>query len=158
MELLKGTSQEKLSILSEMFETLKQSVDVTEILRINRWDQEFKSHVKKCLYEKAFGQNILRFELLRFNHLISTPLHTHPHYVVDEVVQGSLFEELYQRQNNSFQLHEKQVRTVGSRRELFDVDGSPHKVRALSQKCISLCLSFGGPRNKLFMENLKENQ
>jgi hypothetical protein len=73
-----------------------------------------------------------------------TCLHTHPEYVVDEVIKGQLSERRYQlddREEATFKTDHK--RAEGSFQSNYDVKGNPHTVSGFEGSCTLLSLSLG---------------
>lgn len=102
------------------------------------------SHSKMIYFERETLFGDLRFECMNFTGDCFTFLHTHPEFVVDEIIEGRLAEKIFEERENSLYFFLKtETRNEGDRRALYDQSGLPHKVCAIDGRCLSLCLTLG---------------
>jgi hypothetical protein len=102
------------------------------------------SHAKILYFEKETKHGTFKIEGMHFSGSCFTCLHTHPEYVVDGVISGSLEEKIYGVDSQGHHtLRESVVRDQDSFRAHFDDRGYPHKVKAIDGPCIVLSLCLG---------------
>tara|TARA_B100000749_G_scaffold280455_1_gene276743 strand:- start:182584 stop:183045 length:462 start_codon:yes stop_codon:yes gene_type:complete len=101
------------------------------------------SHSKKVLYEKRLGQRLLKIELIYFTGLSWTKPHTHPECMIENILSGSLIEQLYIETESGLKKGDKIVRSEGHYRVTQCHKGHPHDVISRDGSSTVLSLSFG---------------
>ena len=132
-----------LNRFTELFMNIRNSYDFKKLASHIHWQHKYPSHVKACLYQEDFHYGTLKLELIRFEAPTFTTLHTHPAILIDEVLEGTLLEKNYIPNTQKPILFEDLLRSTGDKRSIYAPNGHPHKVRAISDYCLNLCLSFG---------------
>ncbi len=102
-----------------------------------------KSHLKLRLLELDTPRGVLKFEIIYFTGVSTTSPHTHPEFVIDEIISGTLQEEELISKNGVYQVQQAHLREDKDIKAYFDPSGSPHKVKAVHGPCKSFCLSLG---------------
>ncbi len=119
-----------------------------------------QSHAKVNYLERETIHGTLKFETLYFTGDKFTGVHTHPEFVVDEVIEGSLKERNFEPcENDHYHFCGTTIREASDRVEVFCDDGFLHNVCAEDEGCFSASLSLG--RNKVVMvpeEDLRDHQ
>lgn len=106
-------------------------------------NSETISHKKKALLEESTAWGTLRLELLVFTGKKYTGPHTHPEFVLDEILNGELIEKELCGEGNSLEVKRDHYRKTGDWVQSFDPQGRPHNVTAINGPCLSLCLNLG---------------
>lgn len=103
-----------------------------------------QSHAKVNYLERETIHGTLKFETLFFTGDKYTGVHTHPEFVVDEVIEGSLKEKNFEPcKNDHYHFSGTTIREASDRVEVFCDDGFLHNVCAEDEGCFSACLSLG---------------
>ncbi len=130
-------------ILEDIFIYFKDLIGknvLTEKLSISKGVSHGK--VSFCRIDTNHGK--LRFEKMHFCQNIPTVLHTHPEFIIDEIILGSLSEECFRKNGNGlYSYQESHNRQVGDRQKVYDPFGHPHKVIAKNEDCLTACLYLG---------------
>lgn len=133
-----------LSLMNDLFTHLIQIIDSKTIFK-NLVGAPHDSHSKILFFEEYLVHGNLRFEKMQFFKGVSTVLHSHPEYLVDEIMSGSLLEQNFEK--NIYDLYtplSSRVRQEGHRTQVYDpLNGHPHKVVAQGADCLTLCLYLG---------------
>lgn len=107
------------------------------------------SHVKELLFAQKTSLGQLKVEVIYFGNKVSTGLHIHPEFIIDEIFYGGLVESVYKKTSDGihhgpvFSPLKTERRLVGDYRISYDMDGLPHDVIGIEDINISLCLSLG---------------
>jgi hypothetical protein len=136
-------SEQILGELRDIFKIAKDIIVPKNDLR-NIECLESTSHSKILYFEKETKHGKFKIEGMCFSGDCYTCLHTHPEYVVDEVIKGQLSERSYQlddQEEATFEIEHK--RSEGSFQSSFDIEGNPHTVSGLEGPCTLLSLSLG---------------
>lgn len=137
------TPETTLAALEDIFHYLKDKVS----LKPSRAPDCTKtlSHIKDSYYTKKTKLGCLIFEVLFFTGNKFTGLHTHPEYLVDEIIQGSIEEKIYSKDKvtGKYEYQESILRSESNRRVSYRPCGLPHDVCAKEAPCISITLSLG---------------
>ena len=102
-----------------------------------------ESHSKILYYEKSTTHGKLKIEGMHFSGDCPTSLHTHPEYIVDEIISGKLEEKCYEIDDNNLVQSEVNIRQENCFKAEFDPSGNPHRVTALEGPCVVLSLCLG---------------
>lgn len=138
-----STSEEILESLEDIFKLTKQKVLAkNHINNIDLCDQS--SHIKLLYCEKEINHGTFKIEAMQFTGVKPTCLHTHPEFVIDEVISGELVEESFAfNTDDTLTFSQRDIREEGSFKKVYDPSGNPHKVTAKGAPCITLCISLG---------------
>lgn len=107
------------------------------------------SHAKVLYLEELTNHGTLKFECMYFTGDCYTALHTHPEYVIDELIDGELIEDEFELRNDEYISTNQIKRVDNDLRKSFDPSGLPHRVCAAKDGATTLCLSLG--KNKVKM-------
>lgn len=133
-------------LLFELFE-LYQILKVDKFHGVDFSEEELNSndsHVKKLLYSLDTNHGELKFELMFFTGNKYTITHTHPEFVIDEVISGELKEKIFQcNADGTYQFVKEEVRSLGDIRKVNCNQGYPHQVIGNSKNNFTLCLTLG---------------
>ena len=111
---------------------------------------ESTSHSKILYFEKETKHGVFKIEGMCFSGARFTCLHTHPEYVVDEVIKGKKKEKSYHFCEENLSFDGEHMRAEGSFESRFDLEGNPHKVSGLEGPCTLLSMSLGHNSVKSF--------
>ena len=143
---LQGASPEGvLSYLTKTFSGLLDLHNFNVMAKADHWDQQFVSHVKSCLFSEEIGDQRLKLELLCFRGKVPTPLHNHPEFLIERVLEGTLLEQQFSISDRAAKICCEEIRPQGHQRSIYDPQGHPHVVRSMTKTCLTLCLSYGRP-------------
>ncbi len=136
-------SKEVLNALSEIITQVKLELAPNYLCRdLKIIDGE--SHAKEVIFQAQCDLGILKVEKIQFISEVFTCLHTHPEYLVDEVIEGELIEREFKILINSqFQNTNTLIRPVSDRRLVYDPSGHPHIVSSSTSKCKTISVSLG---------------
>jgi hypothetical protein len=102
------------------------------------------SHAKEIFLEYPTRHGILRFEKMHFQSRIPTILHTHPEFIMDEVMAGSFMEAIFRRKSSGeYEEWKVEKRNRGETLRIHDPAGHPHTITAMEGDCITACLYLG---------------
>lgn len=136
-------NQKILEHLKEMYLLLKNQTQYENLFSPDELNST-ESHVKKLIINEKSKHGTLKFEVMFFTGKKYTPTHTHPEFVIDEVVNGRLKEKIYKCiGEGKYEFEREEVRNVGDLRLINCDQGYPHEVIGLDEKNITLCLSLG---------------
>lgn len=127
--------------LALFFENLKLHIVVNS--KITPEDIKDISHLKETKFEKQTLMGLLKLELMYFGNSYWTGLHSHPEYVIDKVISGSLREKTYCLITHSYKQENLRVSSEFSRNLYDPQEGFPHNVIGNEPLNISLCLTLG---------------
>ncbi len=115
---------------------------------------EAKSHCKKTLLQRKTHLGTLSFEVMYFSEGNETGAHSHPEFILDEIIEGALEETQLEKKGNFFVSKEKKlVRSCGDKRMIYDPNEFyPHNVRAINGPCLVFCLSLGSKKVESIQE------
>ena len=90
---------------------------------------------------------------MHFRENKTTLLHTHPEFIIDEIISGSFRESLYMKNNKGeYELVNAETKIKGDILRVCDPSGHPHKITAIGGDCITACLYLGHEYVKLINE------
>lgn len=147
-----NTSEEILEVMGLMFEFIKGSIgpdNLFKTFKVNSKD----SHGKEILLKLNTIHGTLRFEKMLFCEQRETELHTHPEFIVDEILEGFLIENQFSMNDLNFKYSHTVQRNPGHIQKVYDPKGHPHKVHSLKGDCLTVCLYLGHQ----YVEKVKEN-
>ena len=101
-----------------------------------------QSHIKKSLLHIEREGLKLNVELIYFTGVCWTGAHTHPEYMVEEVLEGTLHEQEFVSSKPLLK-GQQQLRNKGHYRSQFDPQGHPHNVIGYRGTSLVLCLTYG---------------
>lgn len=137
------TIDETLNHLEFIFLKIKSLLMTTEDLVTPNLEMGL-SHVKVNYVNQEIKQGELVFEIIYFTGDKSTGLHTHPEFIIDEIVQGSIEEINYKlTDDGNYKYCGRVIRKEKDFRTIHNVCGMPHDVCAKDSPCISYSLSLG---------------
>lgn len=134
---------ETLNNLDNIFMILKSSLPTLPLIKLPEM-HEGLSHVKSNYLTLQTDKGELIFEVIKFTGNQSTGLHTHPEFLIDEIIEGSIEELNYKENSDGNYIYcGRDIRQVGSMRRTHTTCGLPHDVCAKDSPCISFALSLG---------------
>ncbi|MCB0357659.1 MAG: hypothetical protein KDD40_11655 [Bdellovibrionales bacterium] len=138
---LSRSTKDILHQLKSIFFSIKQDLIIPEFSDFVFNNKS--SHGKLELFKGQYVDYYLKVELIFFTGEAWTGEHTHPQFVIDEVLSGQLQEQNFKKIHNKYQASTLLNREQGNFRAIFDKDGHPHNVIALNGPALVLCLSLG---------------
>lgn len=145
--------EEILNVMHSIFDLLKRLIGPENLFKTFLVNS-FESHGKEILLKLNTKHGTLRFEKMLFCEQRETELHTHPEFIVDEILEGFLIENQFKLVNGiNFEYSHTLQRNPGNLQKVFDPKGHPHKVHSLKGDCMTICLYLGHQ----YVERVKEN-
>tara|TARA_B100001971_G_scaffold215195_1_gene260288 strand:+ start:113395 stop:113886 length:492 start_codon:yes stop_codon:yes gene_type:complete len=146
--------EDVLSLLKELYVQLKEDTSIEDLFSEDELASE-NSHVKKLLLDQPTKLGNLKFEVMFFTGKKYTPTHTHPEFVIDEVVEGKLEERIYRcLGDGKYEFVKSEIRDVNDMRMINCEQGYPHEVIGKGDKNFTLCLTLGHDKVEPICESM----
>ena len=138
-----NSSDEILGYLKDFYVHLKEDTKIEGLFTHDELNSN-ESHVKKLILNEKTNHGTLKFEVMYFTGKKYTPTHTHPEFVIDEVVKGKLEEKIYRcTDDGKYEFVKTDIRPTNDLRLINCDQGYPHEVIGLDKLNFTYCLSMG---------------